>query len=399
MTDQRFVLELGRAMHAAGSPAYRVEDTMTACARGFGLDGSFFATPTAIFASLTQPDGRVETALLRVEPGAVDLSRLSALYQLSEEVVRGRLASAPGLERLRALLAVPAPWGRWAPVLAQGLAAAAACAFLGGGSSELLVAGAIGVLIGLLALLTAPRPALVRVFEPAVCALAAFLAHAASVWLPPLNPSLTTLAGVVVLLPGLALTTALNELALRHLSAGSARLLGAVTALLTMVVGVGIGSQVGRSLLGTAAVPMPAVLPGWAWGLSLLAFGAAVTVLLRAERRALPWVLLAVVVAWLGAAAGRAAFGSDLGPFAGAFLVALVANAYARGLRRPAATLRIPGLLFLVPGSLGFRGLAHLLEHDPVQGIDLGFRMLLVAASLVAGLLLAGAVLPPPRDS
>jgi uncharacterized membrane protein YjjB (DUF3815 family) len=55
--------------------------------------------------------------------------------------------------------------------------------------------------------------------------------------------------------------------------------------------------------------------------------------------------------------------------------------------------------LFLVPGSLGLRGLTQLLELDPAQGIELTFKMLLVAASLVAGLLLAAAVLSPPRDS
>ena len=38
-----------------------------------------------------------------------------------------------------------------------------------------------------------------------------------------------TIAGVVALLPGLQLTTALNELALRHLASGSARMLGALT--------------------------------------------------------------------------------------------------------------------------------------------------------------------------
>ena len=37
-------------MHALGSPSYRVEDTMAACCRALGLEGSFFSTPTAIFA-------------------------------------------------------------------------------------------------------------------------------------------------------------------------------------------------------------------------------------------------------------------------------------------------------------------------------------------------------------
>ncbi|MBL8750671.1 MAG: threonine/serine exporter family protein, partial [Planctomycetes bacterium] len=42
MTARQFVLELGRAMHALGSPSYRVEDTMDACSRALGLEGAFF---------------------------------------------------------------------------------------------------------------------------------------------------------------------------------------------------------------------------------------------------------------------------------------------------------------------------------------------------------------------
>jgi uncharacterized membrane protein YjjB (DUF3815 family) len=130
----------------------------------------------------------------------------------------------------------------------------------------------------------------------------------------------------------------------------------------------------------------------------MVAYGVSLTILLRARRADMALMVVAVVVAWLGSWLGRLAFGPELGAFAGAFLVALAANGYAHLARGPAALLRIPGLLFLVPGSLGFRGVRHVLDGDLTQGIDLGTRMLVVGTSLVAGLLLAGAVLPPPRD-
>ncbi len=399
MTADRFVLELGCALHAHGSPAYRVEDAMTASSRALGLQGSFFATPTAIFAAIGPPGARADTVLQRVEPGAIDLSRLSGIYDLTEDVLRGRADAGAGLERLRGLLAAKAPWGRSLPMLAQALASSAAAAFVGGSGRDVLVAGLVGLAVWLLGLLTAPRLALAQVHEPLACALAAFLAHLAAVLWPGTSAPVVTLAGVVVLLPGLALTTALTELALRHLAAGSARLLGSLTNLLTMAVGVGMGIQVGRLCCGPTPTITVAALPDWTLPAALLAFGLSVAVLLRARASDLGWVLLAVAIAWLGARIGRETLGPELGGFGGALAVALAANAYAHLRRRPAAVLRIPGLLFLVPGSLGFRGLTSLLERDVMQGIDLALRMLLVGASLVAGILLASALLPPPRDS
>jgi uncharacterized membrane protein YjjB (DUF3815 family) len=59
----------------------------------------------------------------------------------------------------------------------------------------------------------------------------------------------------------------------------------------------------------------------------------------------------------------------------------------------------VPGVLLLVPGSIGFRSLTLLLEQKVFVGVDAAFIMLLTAMSLVAGLLLADIVLPSRRDA
>ena len=58
----------------------------------------------------------------------------------------------------------------------------------------------------------------------------------------------------------------------------------------------------------------------------------------------------------------------------------------------------VPGLLLLVPGSMGLRSMTSMLERDVVSGIDTAFAMILVSVSLVAGLLMANASVPPRRD-
>jgi uncharacterized membrane protein YjjB (DUF3815 family) len=58
----------------------------------------------------------------------------------------------------------------------------------------------------------------------------------------------------------------------------------------------------------------------------------------------------------------------------------------------------VPGLVMLVPGSMGLTSLSSLLERDVVSGIDTAFAMVLIAISLVAGLLLANAAVAPRRE-
>jgi uncharacterized membrane protein YjjB (DUF3815 family) len=57
--------------------------------------------------------------------------------------------------------------------------------------------------------------------------------------------------------------------------------------------------------------------------------------------------------------------------------------------------VQVPGLLILVPGTIGFRSFASLIDRDVITGVDTLFTMLLVAISLVAGLLLSNVLVPP----
>jgi uncharacterized membrane protein YjjB (DUF3815 family) len=54
--------------------------------------------------------------------------------------------------------------------------------------------------------------------------------------------------------------------------------------------------------------------------------------------------------------------------------------------------------LLLVPGSVGFRGLAALLDRQIVSGVDTTFKMILTAMALVAGTLIANIVVPSRRE-
>ena len=72
---------------------------------------------------------------------------------------------------------------------------------------------------------------------------------------------------------------------------------------------------------------------------------------------------------------------------------------YERWRRRPAPVVLVPGILLLVPGSIGYQSMSSMMERNTIAGIDTAFTMILTAVSLVAGLLIAGVVAPEPRRS
>jgi uncharacterized membrane protein YjjP (DUF1212 family) len=398
VTAQQFVLELGRAMHALGSPSYRVEDTMDACCRALGLSGAFFSTPTAIFADLGPAGSETKTTLLRVTPGDHDLGRMAELYAIRDQVVSGAATPPVGLEQVRKVMNAPPRHRPWADPLAHVLAGAGAAVLFRGSAMEVAFASAAGLLVALIGKVAQLRPGLGDVQAPLACALVAFLVHMGAALGLRLDPTVTTVAAIVVLLPGLTFTTALAELAMRHLSSGSARLLGTLAVLLTMVVGVGIGDRLATLAFGRVdTVPGPD-LPLAANFAALLATWIAYFILLRGTRAQAGWILLAVGIGYGGARLGGALLTPELGAFLGALMVSAVANLYARWRRKPAAVVRTPGLLLLVPGSLGFRGLTTAVAGRFTDSIEFLFHMLLVGGAIVAGMLMAGVLLPPPLD-
>src|SRR5215213_2305555 len=392
-----FILRLARALHAYGHSAPRLEDILGVTSQRLGLAGHrFFSMPTQIMAAFG-PEERQRTHLLRVEPGETNLGKLAALEELSREVAHGRISPQEGMARIEHIVAAPSPYGPALVTLAHGVLSGAVCQFLGGGWHEIVVATVLGLGLGLFAIVAARHARLSRVFE----SLAAFFVSAAAIGLArlvgPISVFVATLSGLIVLLPGLLLTTAITELATRHLASGTLRMSSAFMTLLGIVFGVALGTRFGDALFGSPVIAAPGPLPAWAPLIAIVLAAASAVVILRAVPRDTPWIIAAGVLGVVAGRVGALKLGLELGSFVASFGVALASSAYERWRRRPAPIVLVPGILLLVPGSIGYRSMSSLMQRDTLSGIDAAFTMILTAMSLVAGLLIAGVIAPEPR--
>jgi uncharacterized membrane protein YjjP (DUF1212 family) len=396
---KRFVLQLARALHRHGTPANRLESALSTAAHRLGLQAAFFSTPTSIMVGIGPIESQ-QVHLLRVEPGEPNLGHLDRLGAITHAVIEGDIAPEEGLRRIDEMEQSPPTYPTWLAVLAFVLASAAVASFLRVRTGDLLTASVLGLLAGTVAILTSRRESTRHVTEPLAAFVVTTAAFMADAVLQTRSGYATSLAGLVVLFPGLTFTVALTELSTRHLASGTARLSGAIVTFLGLGFGLALGAKAGALFGGALADVLPqlagalsrAPLPTWIEWVALIVAPLAFTVLLNGPPRDAPFIVIACAAAYLTSKFAGAAFGEELGAFLGALVVTAGSNILARFRHRVAMITQVPGLLILVPGSVGFRSVTSLLGQEVEAGIATGFRVAILGISLAAGTLAGNVV-------
>ncbi len=388
------VLDLGRALQGAGTPAHQLEETLESISQRMDLQANFFVLPTAFIATLRR-GALHRTHVIRQGAGDSDLSRQDELGALIRDFLTKRLEPGGVRFRLEQLNNRPRRYGSRIEVCTFALVSAAAAGVLGGGWREMLVAAPLGLTMGLLTVLAAKRPTLARILPALAAALVATLAALAG---PYATSRILLLAGLIIFFPGLKLLVSLNELATGNLAAGSARLADVGITLIQLAFGSALGQHLVQTSLkvhGAAHVLRP--LPESLQLLPLMGLAFGLMILFQARVKDFPLVLAGCFTAFFGARFGSQAFGAQFGAALGAFAVTFGSNILSRVTGRSPSLTGLPGLLVLVPGSLGFRSLATIFQNQVVAGLDTAFQMLFLAAALLFGVLLANLASPEPR--
>jgi uncharacterized membrane protein YjjP (DUF1212 family) len=402
----RFITELARRLHLAGVSSSRLEGAVRSVAIAIEAKCEIWSTPTGILMSLsdaTVTQGTQETRVLRLEPGEIHLGALAKLDAIAEQVVKGTMSLDGAWEAMHALDAPSTVRQQLATVAAFGLAAASVAGLLRTGWIDVAVAGSIGLLIGWIALLTQTRPHLGAAFEAVAAIIATTLATAFAHFVAPLSLQTVIVAALIVLMPGLSLTTAVSELASQQLVTGTARFAGAMTVLLKLTFGSVAASQLVLALGWAPLAGTPESLPRQVEIVATIAAALSFAVLFRAQRRDVLLVMGSAILGYVFTRLGSAWFGSVAsGSFAGAVFfaslsMAALSNLYGRVWNRPGALVRVPGIMLLVPGSVGFRALAFVMERDYTLGFDTLVAVLSALLALVAGLLFGSLLIPPRR--
>ncbi len=396
-----FVVDLAKRLHEYGTAAPRLEDVINLVSARLGLSCNVLSTPTSIVMSFSDPareDGLADmTQVVRLPPGSVDLKRLCQVDEIADQVIDGRLDLAAGRRRLREFRASMRATHRAWLVASYAISAGSIAAILHTGWAGVATAALIGVLIGVVYLLSIERPNIAAASDAISALVATVIAIVVAVYVMPIAVRSVVIASLIVLMPGLTLTTAVRELSSQHLISGTARMMGAVATLLKLAFGAVAATQL-CTLLGL--VPLPdaeAAVPRWTEWLAVFAAAFAFAVLFRSPRRYVPVVVGSVLLGYACTQLGGAYVAPAFGVFLGSLVIGAASNLFARLAQRPGALVREPGIILLVPGSVGFRTLSFVFERDVLLGLDTAITLVTLLVSIVAGLLFGDLLVPPRR--
>lgn len=393
----RFLIELARALGTYGTAANRIEDVISYSADAFGYRAHTFTTPTSVFVSLEDDEGHLQTYLARVFPGETDLSKMIALDRVFNRTLDGLLTTEEGVAEIKRVVQLKPRYPWWMIVLCYCVTAACASNFLGGGRLEMIGGGVVGLLIGLLIPLVGSKREFARLTEFLSGLGAAVIAGVLAIPFGGYMTTIPIIAGVIMLLPGLTLTIAMVELAMKHVVSGTARITGAIMVLLVIGFGVVMGQALVDQTFGHTDI-VPPVPMHWVFELlSLIMASVCLCILFRAQLRDAWAMALSGLVAFYSARYGTIYFGPEAGVLIASMLVGVGSNLYARLFDRPALVTTLPGLIILVPGSLGLRSLQMFMSDDTIDAVQSSFTVLVVGVALVVGLLLANVILPPRK--
>jgi len=400
-----FVAELAARLHNYGTSAQRLEGAIDAVSRRLGMECEAWSNPTGLILSFSDPARGEATSLIRVirlEPGEINLGRMAAADAIAEDVMAGRRDLASGHQALLALDRPASLRGRVLTAFSFGLSAASVAGLLRTGWTDIATAAVIGWVIGILHVLGAKRPHLSEAMEALSALIATFLAATVATF-TPLSLKTVIVAALIVLMPGLTLTTAVTELSSKQLVSGTARFAGALMTLMSLTFGTVVAMQVVKMLGWQPQIahgqPLPKVVELGALLIASYAFA----VLFKASKRDYLLVMASVWLGWALTQLGDLVFSRADDSFAGGVFfagigVALAANAYARWFNRPGALVRVPGIILMVPGSVGFRSLSFVMQRDVMPGLNTGTALLSALIALVAGLLFGNLIMPSRRN-
>lgn len=382
---------LGKSLHEVGLPAHRLELMLEQTASQLGVSVEVFSLPTGLIMSI-EGGPAPATVLLRIGLGVVHLERLARLTAVARGVARGALGAPEAKQYIDRVMNAPARWGKPSTVLAYVLSAAAFAVFFGGRGPEIVTSVAVGAAVGVLSITIRQFRLSPRVFELTSAAAASFIASLGSTLYGSFVEWIPVASGLIILLPGLALVDAVDELAHGQLTSGASRLAGVGSVLLAMAFGAVLGSAIPQPTQYEALMEVAAPGPKWWIGVALILVAVGSTIRFRARWSDFWAALLGSTLAIVGSRLGAENLGALVGPFVASFLLGLGANIYGLSFRQPAQMVTVPGLALLVPGSFGVRSMAALLTEDTAVGVDTAFRMFLTAMALVAGLLISNSL-------
>ncbi|MFA4876966.1 MAG: threonine/serine exporter family protein [Methanoregula sp.] len=393
----RFIIRLGTLAHGYGPHARRLESYLSRVTTALGYRGIFASTPNSLSFTFMEKEGDLWQKQHIVElPGTgFNLAKLARVGELVNDVEEGKVSIDQATGILDEIDAMPPPYRNWMVALAFALCGAGFAGFLRGSWTDILLATIFSLVIFLMVTYPGHSPSRFADWTPFLCALVAgALSALAGFLLPGTNVYLVTLSAIIYLIPGFSISVGVIELTTKHYLSGIANLINGLICLALLFAGSWLGVTAVGAVLPAHAAAAGSIGAAWVWPFAML-LAAGLVIAFQTPPRDLFWALACCAVACAGIVIGVHIQGNNMGNFLGTALAMIFANLWAGRTNRPTSIVILPAFVFMVSGSIGFRGLVAISSGSTALGLTEFTHMFVVAITLAVGLVVGNLVYRP----
>lgn len=387
----KFIILLGKSLHKYGIPSYSIQAYLTKLARNMGLKGTFMDSPTWINYVFYEKDGEQSYNYIEsVAPGTLNLGAYSRIVETAELVVSNKMPISNMEKRLKQIHTKTQRVNHWLLTLAYALAAATFNLMIGSNWISVGISALLGALVYFTVFLATRFRYLNSVLESIASFMVTILAGLLSVVFPDLNVGLTIVAAIIIFVPGLAITSALEEITSKSLVSGTAKLFDAIVSLFKQFFGVILGLTCLNFLIHFDIYNHVPQTPYWVIFPAIPLFSLSLIPIFQVRKKdLLAGIITGMVgffVPYLFSAAGVL-----FSTFVGTIGVVITASLFSKLKHTPKTIFITQGVIMLVPGSKTIFGLSDVfLKTNIVNASNLGEQVAYILMGILGGLLFAG---------
>ncbi len=391
----QFVTQLVSRANQYGASFLRLQDFMSQLPHLFGFHGVMLvAAPFIFFEFWRQADAQPSRVTVRPSEGSLDLSKLTELGILVNDLADGKVPIDDGMSRLEQIDSLPLPYKSQIVALGYALCGAGFAVLLSANWLDVFFAALLSLVVYAVTLMAERTQWLANQLNFTAALIASILANLLALLFPGSNAFIVSLCAVVVLVPGLSLTLGVAEVASKIVILGVSRLVDGALITFALVVGSAVGSAIVEALWTMSSAPVIASSrPLWITFLAVIPLMLGLAFVFQVRLPDLGWVILAGSFAYLGVIIGGQ-LGNWQGSFLGALLLGVYTSLFSFRLRRPGSVVMLPGIMILVPGVAAYFGLNTLQTTGIIGALPAVWGVIVQISAIIGGLYVAASVLP-----
>jgi uncharacterized membrane protein YjjP (DUF1212 family) len=386
-----FFIKIAKLLQANGYPTHKLEDLIEDLCAFLEIEAEVFSSSGSIFISFKEEE-QYYSRLIKVKNSDLNLHNIDSLEAIIYEVKRQKITIEEAIAKTNEIEKQSFSYKNWINTLFFAISTGSAAVVFGGGLMEFICSFLIGVFIGALFTLSAYFKRISKITVVIAAIFALIISSIFSKVFVDFKQEIATICGLIILIPGFSFTISITEIVNNHFVAGLSRLTSSFITFVMIAIGLYIGSEISKQFVFSIEKISFTFNPFWLKWISLVLVPMGFLVLFKAKIKDFIWIAIACWSSYFLFMFFTKYLNQAFSVFLSAFLLGLLSNIFAVWKQRNSSLMLVPGMILLVPGSLGFFSVSHLLQSNILLGIETSITMLSISMALVFGIIFSNIV-------